>query len=231
MIEPFEPFSIHVLKQDPITPRALSRHHSLDTSNPSFPPAPSDRSSTCLYFSLDGAPPVTDPLLVLNGEGVNSDRPVNNVCFPSAVAPKYAPEGKSLASVTVVGLADGVSDEALASSCKAQLEGWFGESVKEWNFLRSYRIKHSQPGQTPPNGNRFERHPEVSERFEGGAVSQHSKHSTKQHNACHEKQSNKAHVARIASLPSHGYHDEHGYHGCYDHTPSFPRRDRDRQHT
>ena len=127
---------------------------------------------------------------MLNGEGVNSDRPVNNVCFPSAVAPKYAPEGKSLASVTVVGLADGVSDEALASSCKTQLEGWFGESVKEWNFLRSYRIKHSQPGQTPPNGNRFERHPEVMSEGLREAASQHSKHSTKQHNKTHATRRN-----------------------------------------
>ena len=130
---------------------------------------------------------------MLNGEGVDSDRPVNNVCFPSAVAPKYAPEGKSLASVTVVGLADGVSDEALASSCKTQLEGWFGESVKEWSFLRSYRIKHSQPGQTPPNGNRFERHPEV--------IGHSTAHTPREE----MQKANRMSVAR--TFPSHQYHD------------------------
>ena len=36
--------------------------------------APTDRSSTCLYFAIDGQPPVTDPLLVLNGEGTSKVR-------------------------------------------------------------------------------------------------------------------------------------------------------------
>ena len=44
-----------------------------------------DRSSTCLYFAIDGPPPMTDPILVLNGEGVSESYPVNNVCFPSTV--------------------------------------------------------------------------------------------------------------------------------------------------
>jgi hypothetical protein len=133
------------------------------------------RGSTCLYYALKGPPPLTDPLLVLNGEGTTDDKPVNNivsavdiwawhvrggdvmdsvrdVCgqsqsgkasrfssfcklgirvfalpdlhhwrdypestqcsepfpccqvFLDRIAPSYAPEGQSLASVTVVGI-------------------------------------------------------------------------------------------------------------------------------
>ena len=59
-------------------------------------------------------------------------------------------------------MAEGVSDGILAKQCKEQLKGWFGDSVDGWEFLRSYRIKHSQPGQAPPNGAEFEKRPEVS---------------------------------------------------------------------
>ena len=54
-------------------------------------------------------------------------------------------------------------DEALSQMCKDQLAGWFGKEVHAWRFLKSYRIKHSQPGQTPPNGAVFEKDPRVSE--------------------------------------------------------------------
>lgn len=144
--------------------------------------APADRSSTCIYFAIDGPPPVTDPILILNGEVATAEKPVNNICFPSVVQPGYAPAGKSLASVTVVDACVGglgeVSDSELAERCQAQIAEWFGEEaggggggggggVPSWRFLRSYRIKHSQPGQDPaaaPGRASFEKQPEVSER-------------------------------------------------------------------
>ena len=139
--------------------------------------APVDRSSTCLYFAIDGPPPVPDPILVLNGNKATRDRPVNNVCFPSVVQPGYAPENKTLASVTVVDacsdIESDVTDSVLAERCKAHLKEWFDDvdgndntgsgatgkssegnrvspsSVDSWHFLRAYRIAHSQPGQDP----------------------------------------------------------------------------------
>src|SRR6185436_4019110 len=62
---------------------------------------PGSHSTACLYFAADQAP-LAKPLLVLNGEGRG---PVDNLCVPSAVAPSYAPAGKSLVSATVVGAA------------------------------------------------------------------------------------------------------------------------------
>jgi len=147
--------------------------------------APVGRASTCLYFAVDGGPPVADPILILNGEGATFDRPVNNVCFPSTVQSSYAPAGKTLASVTVVdscvGLGTGkegeaaqllssVPDEELATRCAAQLADWFcDESLpSRWTFLRAYRIPHAQPGQNPaddPGRSTFEKKAEVSERI------------------------------------------------------------------
>jgi len=142
---------------------------------------PTDRASTCLYFSFDGVAPVTDPILVLNGEGgATMDRPVNNICFPSVVQTSYAPKGKTLASVTVVDACLGHGDnsnadnvemeiEELAKRCLVQMADWFGDPsiVQRWSFLRSYRIAHAQPGQDPaeeePKRSAFEKPCEVTE--------------------------------------------------------------------
>jgi hypothetical protein len=98
-------------------------------------------SSVCLYFGIDGPAPgknilshisvagahppmvlstlVTDPVLILNGDNVlfpgSPSSRINNVCFPSSVSKAYAPEGKSLVSVTVVGPVDSLSEVTLVS--------------------------------------------------------------------------------------------------------------------
>src|SRR5208282_2277031 len=60
---------------------------------------PASRSVTCFYYSAD-EPPISEPLLVLNGDGAG---PVNNFSVISQIAPSYAPAGKHLVSVTVLG--------------------------------------------------------------------------------------------------------------------------------
>ena len=116
-------------------------------------PAGEPKKTMCLYFAIDGAPPQTAPILFLNGDGVADceDLPiVNNMCFPSAVAPSYAPAGKSLASVSLIGIPAG-SDEEVAEAVKLQLADWFGPSVRDWALLRAYRITYCQPDQPPPS--------------------------------------------------------------------------------
>ena len=54
------------------------------------------------------------------------------------MCPSYAPVGKSLASVTVVGLVS-QSDEELEKIIRTQLTDWFGPIVDEWKYLRTYR--------------------------------------------------------------------------------------------
>jgi len=106
---------------------------------------PGSRSVTCVYFAAD-EPPFSEPLLVLNGEGKGF---INSLCFPSNVASSYAPKGKSVASVTLIGVPD-QSDQQLETVVRAQLIEWFGTSAEGWRHLRTYRIPHALPMQLPP---------------------------------------------------------------------------------
>ncbi len=106
---------------------------------------PGSRSVSCLYYET-GEPPVSEPLLILNGEGRG---PINSLCCPSSVAQNYAPKGKSLVSVTMIGTPD-QDDQQLESTVRAQLKDWFGPSVNGWRYLRTYRIFHALPMQVPP---------------------------------------------------------------------------------
>jgi phytoene dehydrogenase-like protein len=106
---------------------------------------PGSRSVSCLYFETE-EPPLSEPLLVLNGEGKG---PINSLCCPSSVAPNYAPKNKALISTTIIGN-PGQDDQQLESTIRGQLTEWFGASVKGWRYLRTYRIPHALPMQIPP---------------------------------------------------------------------------------
>lgn len=102
------------------------------------------RSVYCVYFSAP-EPPVTEKMLVLNGTGRGL---VNNLCVPSQVAPQYAPDGQSLISATV--LKTDVNGSQLQSLVKSHLREWFGDSVNEWQHLRTCRVAHALPNQSSP---------------------------------------------------------------------------------
>jgi phytoene dehydrogenase-like protein len=99
---------------------------------------------TCLYYALSKAP-IADPILILNGEGSGM---INNICFPTRVAPSYGPAGSDLASVTVLG--SGHSESELEPKVKAELVSWFGQEAAEWKHLRTYDIPYALPRQDPP---------------------------------------------------------------------------------
>jgi phytoene dehydrogenase-like protein len=105
---------------------------------------PASRSVTCFYYSAD-EPPVAQPILVLNGDGAGS---INNMCVISQVAPSYAPAGKHLVSVTVLGT-QALTEVQLGGFIIAQMKNWFGKVASTWQLLRSYRIAHAQPQQLP----------------------------------------------------------------------------------
>ncbi|HEY4934523.1 MAG TPA: NAD(P)/FAD-dependent oxidoreductase [Terriglobales bacterium] len=105
------------------------------------------RGTACLYFAAE-KPPISEPILVLNGEGRG---PVNNLCVPSMVAPSYAPKGAHLVSASVVGEA-GKDPDRLLPAVRDQLAEWFGSDVQRWRFLRSYWIPDALPEQTPASG-------------------------------------------------------------------------------
>lgn len=111
---------------------------------------PLSRGTTCLYFAAT-KPPVSDPILVLNGEGRGL---VNNLCVPSIVAPTYAPSGSCLISASVIGPIPQTG--ALEQAVRAQMLEWFGAEVEEWRHLRTYWISDALPAQstiTFANGN------------------------------------------------------------------------------
>jgi phytoene dehydrogenase-like protein len=105
---------------------------------------PGSRSVACLYFTAERAP-ISEPVLILNGNGAG---PINNLCFPSQVAPSYAPPNSTLLSASVLGDPE-QDDELLRAKVQGQLIEWFGPQAKEWRFLRLYRIRHAQPAQPP----------------------------------------------------------------------------------
>ncbi len=103
------------------------------------------RSVTCLYFAASRSP-LRESIIALNGTGSGL---VNNVCVPSDLAPDYAPPGRALVSVSVLGTVDPAD---LESRVLAELQAWFGGTVREWRHLRTYRIERALPRQAPGTG-------------------------------------------------------------------------------
>jgi phytoene dehydrogenase-like protein len=103
------------------------------------------RGELCLYFASED-PPIVDPYLILNGDGTGW---VNSLTVPSIVAPTYAPAGQHLISVVVIGhrSADNATAEA---TVRREMTEWFGAEVGDWRHLKTYRIVHALPDQSPP---------------------------------------------------------------------------------
>lgn len=105
---------------------------------------PASRSVTCFYYAAD-EPPVPQPMVVLNGDGAG---PVNNFAVMTQIAPSYAPAGKHLISISVLGIQE-LTDVQLGGFIIAQMKNWFGPVARSWRFLKSYRVPHAQPQQYP----------------------------------------------------------------------------------
>lgn len=104
------------------------------------------RSVRCLYFAADKAP-LAEPILVLNGQGSSV---INNLCIPSNVSEAYAPKGKSLISVSVIGRNE-LGTEDLQKLVVDQLADWFGSDARTWRHLRTYDIKQGLPDYSFPS--------------------------------------------------------------------------------
>ena len=110
-------------------------------------------STGCMYYSLKGDTPVTDPILILNGSG--GEGPINNVAFPSVVNESYSPKGYHLCCVTLTEeiLKEYRGNEAkLDKDVRRQLAEWFDthsdDILKKWERKGPlYEIKNAQPSQ------------------------------------------------------------------------------------
>ena len=109
------------------------------------------RSVKCLYFAAS-APPFTEPILMLNGDGRG---PINNLCVPTLVSGAYSTSGESLVSVTCL---DG---ESTLNQVTEHLTEWFGAGVADWRHLKTYDIPYALPVQSPPGLSPVEKSPRV----------------------------------------------------------------------
>jgi phytoene dehydrogenase-like protein len=128
------------------------------TANQFLPdlPAIASRSVTCLYFAWDAPLPIKEPIIAFDGQ---SEGLIHNLCFPSLVSATYAPGGRHLLSVTVLGN-PGLSDSELTLRVRLQLSSWFGPAANSAPLLRIYRIAHAHPLPEPPGVfERPNRHP------------------------------------------------------------------------
>jgi len=71
---------------------------------------------------------------------------VNNICVINKVAPGYAPAGKNLISLSIVGNA-GFEDRNLEKNIKKELRKWFGNAVEKWEHLDTRHINYALPDQ------------------------------------------------------------------------------------
>ena len=123
---------------------------------------PKQRSVGCIYYAFQSPAPLTDPILILNGEGNADDLggsrnskeyPINNVCFPSVVQRGYAPAGFELCSVSILekALTEHVQENELDGAVRRQLSSWFpdysSDILDETRWVRKglYVIPHAQP--------------------------------------------------------------------------------------
>ena len=99
-------------------------------------------STTNVHFTTDEAP-LQKGIIALN---THKKRLVNNICVINKVAQGYAPEGKNLISLSIVGDV-GFSDRNLEGNIKKELKKWFGNAVEKWEHLDTRHINYALPDQ------------------------------------------------------------------------------------
>lgn len=105
--------------------------------------SPSYVDTFCHYFAAE-KPPVDDPILILNGEGIG---PVNNIAIMTNVSPDYSSTDNALVSVTSLSNTPSPSE---AADVQEQLIEWFGPVAAVWRHLQSYHIREALPDQRLP---------------------------------------------------------------------------------
>lgn len=97
----------------------------------------------CLYFAAD-RPPDERLLLMICGDGTTG--PISHLATISNVAPEYAPRGRSLIAVSIVGPdVERTGSQQTLPAVRTQLRGWFGEAADRWTHLRTYEIPYALP--------------------------------------------------------------------------------------
>jgi predicted NAD/FAD-dependent oxidoreductase len=103
------------------------------------------RGTAAVHFDAPVSPTRGRPDLHLGAPG---EGPIATLATMSDVAPTYAPHGRSLVTVSTVGV-PALDDAALVDAVRAQACTWFGDEVDAWRTLAVQRIAYAQPRQDP----------------------------------------------------------------------------------
>ena len=119
-------------------------HLALDSAGHDVEAAPG-RGTAAVHFDAPRSPTRGRRDLHLGAPG---EGPIATLATMSDVAPGYAPTGRSLVTVSTVGVPD-EDDATLDAAVRAQARGWFGDEVDSWRTLAVQRIPYAQPRQDP----------------------------------------------------------------------------------
>lgn len=87
-------------------------------------------ASCTLYFSAPKAP-FQERLVVINADG----GPITTLAVLTNVQPSYAPPGRTLIAILCIGDTATLSEETQRDSIMTQATSWYGEQVRDWNYL------------------------------------------------------------------------------------------------
>lgn len=108
----------------------------------------SKRHVWTLHFNAPSSP-FTSKHIMLNGDVKIQNQLIAHIAVPSDVQPSYAPDGRSLVTVTVVGetaQARGITTaEGVENAAVKELRSWFGSQVDTWQNLATQHIEHALP--------------------------------------------------------------------------------------
>lgn len=106
------------------------------------------RSVWTVHFSAPKSP-LKQKFIMLNSNINTQNKLISHIAVPSDIQPSYAPEDKSLITVTIVGEhADekGInSKEEISKAAVEELTEWFGKEVGEWGLLDVQHITAALP--------------------------------------------------------------------------------------
>lgn len=114
------------------------------------------RSTTCVYFDAANAP-IESPVITLN---CDNESIVSSLCCPNRIQPSYAPEGRTLVSVTSIGPLE-LSTQEHIEAVRVELRDWFGADVDRWRALTTYNIPYALPDQSIESMEQVRRSPRV----------------------------------------------------------------------
>jgi protoporphyrinogen oxidase len=103
-------------------------------------------SVTNIYFSADKAP-FEKPIIALNSM---NNKLVNNIAVMEKISRDYAPPGKSLISVSLIGDFKNSLRADLPFEAIQELKYWFPDAA-DWNHLKTYHIPYGLPNDVNVN--------------------------------------------------------------------------------